>query len=131
MYLYRLKSRKAWLVKQKPFPTKSFSDKKYGGKQKAKQAATLYRDRRKPNFPHRPPCHQKHSLNTSGKVGVSKYLSTSTKKHLGWIAFWWEKHKQKNVRFTFKEYGPHAYPEAVQCRKQAEARLNFIPRDES
>ncbi|MGH7175080.1 MAG: hypothetical protein ACREGR_01835 [Minisyncoccia bacterium] len=121
-YIYRLKQRAAWLVKQKPFQTKSFSDAKYGGKLKAKQAAIKWRDRRAPNVPH-PPMHATNSLNTSGKVGVSKYLSTSTGRHLGWIAFWWEGGRQINVRFTFKRHGKSAHQKAVRCRLQAEERL--------
>jgi hypothetical protein len=122
MYVYRLAKRKAWLVKQKPFPTRAFSDKKYGGELKAKEAAILYRDKRSPNWKH-PPVHSKNSLNTSGKVGVSKYISVNTKDHLGWIAFWWEDNKQINVRFSFKKYGTDAYKKAKECREEAERRI--------
>lgn len=110
------------MVKQKPFPVKIFSDSRYGSKEKAKQAAIRYRDQRSPNLKH-PPVHATNSLNTSGKIGVSKYLSTAKKEHVGWIAFWWEGNKQINVRFTFKKYGHLAYKKAVECREQAEQRL--------
>lgn len=122
MYVYRLKRRKAWLVKQKPFQTRSFSDARYGGVRRSKAAAIAYRNQRDPNMPH-PLTHATNTRNTSGKVGVSRYTSATRGDHLGWIAFWWEGGRQKNVRFPFKLHGRKAYRMAVACREEAERRL--------
>lgn len=127
MYLYRLKRYDAWLVKQKPFPAKIFSDKKYGGYYRAMIAALNFRDTRKPNPP-RTPCNATNTRNTSGKIGVSKFISPWTGKHTGWVAFWWENGRQINRVFSFKKHGSMAYLQAKQCRLDAEARLKRINR---
>ena len=107
MYIYRLKRNKAWLVEAKTsfqpgcFPT---VDTEVSFQAKQKQFSPSGIGINATSIVLHPSVHATNSLNTSGKVGVSKkYISAHTGEHLGWIAYCGENNKQKNDAIYLQE----------------------------
>jgi hypothetical protein len=120
---------RGWVVR---FPTpggrvaKLFSDSKYGGDRKARAAAQRFRDQlaEKYGWPAsaNPLPRKQCRRNTSGKVGVSRYVLGG--RWYGWQAFWNDPPgRQNRRRFLFSEYGRAAQAEAIAFRLHQEERI--------
>jgi len=101
---------------------KFFSDSKYGGQNKAQQAAQTYYQELLEQFPAVSQAGRKTVRNTSGYVGVSK-TSSLRKGHEYeyWQACWGSGADRKSVKFSIQKYGTiRAKQLAIQARRSWE-----------
>lgn len=130
----------AWLVRvqrRNRSVTRYFSDNLYAGKRPALQAAVRYRDtvllslddRRYPLWRR----NRKRRNNTSGIVGVGRYVSCERKgkrqiERIYWHAFWdGSDGRRRSRKFSINLYGEHRARElACQARSQALRELTAV-----
>lgn len=101
---------------------KFFSDKKYGGKQKALKAAEQYFDELDEQMPLDSQAGRMSVRNTSGIVGVNRTKSTSRgHRYEYWQASWGSGDHRKSVKFSVHKYGEEKAKQlAIQARKEWE-----------
>jgi len=134
-YITRLKNRKSWTVKihqGKPANkiSKNFSDRHYGGKEKALQAAKIWRDRRieeKNKFPTNRLRKQSIS-NRSGYIGISKEKKEFPHSiYEGWRATYYIDTRQVHKSFSSALYGEcEAFRKACRARYEHAGELRQI-----
>jgi len=111
-----------------------FSDNRYGGKQAAIKAALRYRDallkdsrERRDNLWRR---NRKRRNNTSGIVGVGRYISCDRKgnrvrERIYWHAFWDGSDGRRQRKFSVNRYGERRARELA-CRARSQALRALI-----
>jgi len=127
----------AWIVtvqRRKQIWRRSFSDRSFGGKNKALNAAKAFRDRiLRQHLPmtRAEYCQIKRRNNLSGLAGVCRYAYpyTRDKKTVGrdyWVAFWTPASgKSKRIKFSISRFGERgALKRAMRARKEAVATLD-------
>src|SRR5262245_53917924 len=127
----------AWIVtvqRRKQIWRRSFSDRSFGGKNKALSAAKAFRDRiLRQHLPmtRAEYCQIKRRNNQSGLAGVCRYAYPyiRDKRIVGrdyWIAFWTPASgKSKRIKFSISRFGERgALKRAMRARKEAVATLD-------
>ncbi|MDX2214898.1 MAG: AP2/ERF family transcription factor [Oculatellaceae cyanobacterium bins.114] len=101
---------------------KFFSDKKYGGKQKALKAAEQYFDELDEQMPLDSQVGRMSVRNTSGIVGVSRTKSASRgHRYEYWQARWGSGDNRKSAKFSIHKYGEEKAKQlAIEARQQWE-----------
>ncbi|MBD2462368.1 AP2 domain-containing protein [Oscillatoria sp. FACHB-1407] len=101
---------------------KFFSDKKYGGKQKALKAAEKYFDELDEQMPLDSQVGRMSVRNTSGIVGVSRTKSASRgHRYEYWQARWGSGDNRKSAKFSIHKYGEEKAKQlAIEARQQWE-----------
>lgn len=117
--------------------TRHFSDNVYGGKRKALRAAKVFRDEMLAKLrdgAYSAWLRRKRRNNTSGMVGVARYVNTAPasaqyKEYPYWQAFWRDQEGQRHTRtFSVLKYGErNARRLAVAARQTAMQELLGTP----
>lgn len=107
---------------------KFFSDKKYGGKQKALKAAEAYFDELDEKMPLDSQVGRMTVRNSSGIVGVSRTKSASRgHSYEYWQARWGSGAERKSAKFSIQKYGEDKAKQlAISARKAWEREAGFI-----
>lgn len=135
-YITRLHNGKGWKVKidqgKQSEITKTFSDKHYGGEERALQAAKVFRDRRliekKKQKITSSRLRKQSSSNCSGYIGVS----SETKEYLhstyhGWRATYYINGRQQHKSFSSSVYGAcEAFRKACRVRYECTGELRQV-----
>lgn len=135
-----LKRDHAWVVKiqrcGKIVAKRRFSDGPHGGKRRALQAAMRFRDQAFAQTQEREYGRwrrlRKRSDNTSGTIGVGRYVHNDRRKRqrvkaVFWLAFWNDANgKRRSRRFSVKLYG-ETRAKALALRARMQAMRTMFP----